>query len=202
VIEMEQLQQKLVRNISDASTALPEDNQSPHGAKGFSYVPAMQGALTAVILGDDLRGSWSWHQRSGCGEKAPKPPSAPVASPAGFDGVPSAVILGDDLQSSWSWHQRSGCGEKAPKPPSAPVASLAGFDGVPSAVILGEDLRDSWSWHQRSGGFGKKGTKGKKGTSDKGVPQRSPEKRPRANAAPSSAVTGNAADRMRAWQWR
>jgi hypothetical protein len=74
--------------------------------------------------------------------------------------------------------------------------------GVLSAVVLGGDLRDSWSWHQRSGGFGKKGTRGKKGTSDKGVPQRSPEKRPRANAAPSSAVTGNAADRMRAWQWR
>jgi hypothetical protein len=125
-----------------------------------------------------------------------------VASPAGFDGVPSAVILGDDLQSSWSWHQRSGCGEKAPKLPSAPVASTAGFDGVPSAVILGDDLRDSWSWQQRSGGFGKKGTKGKKRTSDKGVPQRSLENLPRANDALSSAVTGNAADRMRAWQWR
>jgi hypothetical protein len=162
---------------------------------GFDGVPS------AVILGDDLKSSWSWHQRSGCGEKAPKLPTAPVASPAGFDGVPSAVILGDDLQCSWSWHQRSGCGEKAPRLPSAPVASPAGFDGVPSTVILGDDLKCSWSWHQRSGGFGQTGKKGKDNTSDKDVPTRSAEKQPRVNDAPSSAVTGNAADRMRAWQW-
>jgi hypothetical protein len=80
--------------------------------------------------------------------------------------------------------------------------SPAGFDGVPSAVILGDDIRGSWSWHQRSGGFGKKGTKGKQGISDKGVSPRSPENQPRANDVPSSAITGNAADRMGAWQWR
>jgi hypothetical protein len=145
-IVMDKLQQKFVRDISDASTALPEDAQSTY---------SMQGVLSAVILGKDLRGSWSWHERSGCGEKAPKLPSAPVASPAGFDGVPSAVVLGDDL-------------------------------------------RGSWSWHQRSGGFGQTG----KTLSDKNVPTRSAEKQPRVNDAPSSAVTGNAADRMQAWQWR
>jgi hypothetical protein len=112
------------------------------------------------------------------------------------------VILGDDLRGSWSWHQRSGCGEKAPKLPSVSEASLAGFDGVPSAVILGDDLRGSWSWHQRSGGFGKMGKKGKQGISGEGVSPRSPEKQPRAKGAPSSAITGSAADRMGAWQWR
>jgi hypothetical protein len=188
VIVTEKLQQKFVRDVSDASTALPDDQSTD----------AVQGVLSAKVLGDDLRGSWSWHQRSGCGEKAPRLPTAPVASPAGFDGVPSAVILGDELQGSWSWHQRSGCGEKAPRLPSASVASPAGYDGVPSAAILGDDLRGSWSWHQRSGGFGQTG----KTLSDKNVPTRSAEKQPRVNDAPSSAVTGNAADRMQAWQWR
>jgi len=162
---------------------------------GFDGVPS------AVVLGDDLRDSWSWHQRSGCfGEEVPKLPSAPVASPAGFDGVPSAVVLGDDLRDSWSWHQRSGCvGVEVPTLSSAPVASPAGFEGIPSAVILGDDLRDSWSWHHRSGLLGKKG---KKDLSSKDAPTTSPEEQPRVSGTSSSVVTGNVADRMRAWQWR
>jgi hypothetical protein len=236
VIASEILQRKFVRDISDASTALPEDERATDAVLGVLSAVVLGGDLrgswswhqrsgcgekapklpsapvaspagfdgvpSAVVLGDDLQGSWSWHQRSGCGEKAPKLPSAPVACPAGFDGVPSALVLGDDLQGSWSWHQRSGCGEKAPKLPSAPVACPAGFDGVPSAVVLGDDLRDSWSWHQRSGRLGQKGTKGKEEITDKDVPPRFPKKQPRFKGAPSSAVTGNAADRMQAWQWR
>jgi len=193
---------KIQRKISDASTALPEDDLDDLDDLDDQPTDAVQGVLSAAILGDDLQASWSWNQRSGCGEKAPKLPSAPVASPAGFDGVLSAAILGDDLQASWSWNQRSGFGEKAPKLPSAPVASPAGFVGVPSAAILGDDLQASWSWHQRSSGVGKMGTTGKKGLSDKDVPSISCKKQPRANDAPSSAVAGHAADRARAWQWR
>jgi hypothetical protein len=144
------LKQKFVRDASDASTSLPEDEQA-----------------TDAIL-----------------------------------GVLSAVVLGGDLRDSWSWHHRSGCGEEAPKLPSAPVASAAGFDGVPSAVVLGDDLQGSWSWHQRSGRFGQTGTKGKEEVTDKDVPPRFPKKQPRFTGAPSSVVTGDAADRMQAWQWR
>jgi hypothetical protein len=193
VIGSEMLKQKFVRDASDASTSLPEDEQA---------TDAVLGVLSAVVLGGDLRDSWSWHQRSGCGEKAPKLPSAPVASASGCDGVPSAVVLGDDLQGSWSWHQRSGCGEKAHRLPSAPVASAAGFDGVPSAVVIGDDLQGSWSWHQRSGRMGQMGTKGKEEITNKDVPPRFPMKQPRFTGVPSSVVTGNVADRMQAWQWR
>jgi hypothetical protein len=146
VIVMEKLQQ---RRSSDASTALPEDDQT---------TDAMQGVLSAVILGNDLRDSWSWHQRSGCGEKAPKLPSAPVASPTGFDGVPSAVVLGEDLQVSWSWHQRSGrMGQMGTKgkeeitdkdvPPRFPMKQPR-FTGVPSSVVTGNvaDRMQAWQW--------------------------------------------------------